>query len=87
MEVGPGPLGFTAFAAMKLAGYYGYAAVLNQDKAVIRSACEVPPAWKGGLGRTGIGLLVGVVFGYAFFNSFQAPNSCSLMAERCFLAR
>ena len=67
MGAGATPLGFAYFAGVKYAGYCGYAALLNRSKAVTRAACAIPPVWKSGLVRTGIGIVVGVVVGIGFW--------------------
>jgi hypothetical protein len=67
MAIGPAPLGFAYFAGVKLAGYTGYSALLNRTRAVTRSACRTPAAWKSGLVRTGIGIVVGIMVGLGFW--------------------
>jgi len=67
MPFGPEPIGFAYFAAVKFAGYCGYAALLNRSRAVARSACKTPAIWKSGLVRTGIGIVVGIVVGLGFW--------------------
>ena len=67
MPIGPAPLGFAYFAAVKFAGYRGYAAYLNRSRAVTRTACRTPAIWKSGLVRTGIGIVVGIVVGLGFW--------------------
>jgi hypothetical protein len=73
MAFGPGYLGFAYFAGVKCAGYCGYATLLNQSKAITRSGCRIPPAWKSGLVRTGIGIVVGIVVGLGYWKVF--PNN------------
>jgi hypothetical protein len=67
MGVGPGSLGYVYFAGVKFAGYYGYSTWLNRSEAVTRSACKIPEAWKSGLVRTGIGIVVGAVVGLGYW--------------------
>ena len=57
----PSPLGFGYFAAVKFAGYYGYSALLHRGKAIAKNGCRIPPVWKAGLVRTGIGIAVGTI--------------------------
>ncbi len=73
MPCGPTELGFVYFAAVKLAGYTGYSALLNRSKAVTRAGCAPPSMWKAGLVRTGIGVVVGVAVGLGFWK--LAPHS------------
>ena len=70
MPFGPAPLGFAYFAGVKFLGYSGYAALLN-DK-VSQGSCKVPNAWKSGLVRTGIGVVVGTVVGLAFWKGLPS---------------
>jgi hypothetical protein len=65
MPFGPQPLGFAYFAAVKFAGYTGYAALLNRT--ISQTSCKIPTAWKSGLVRTGIGVAVGAVVGVGFW--------------------
>jgi len=76
MAGAPTPLGFAAFAALKLGGYSGYSALLNRTKAFNRSGCKLPPFWTGGLVRSGIGVVTGVVYGFGFWLAIErASNS------------
>jgi hypothetical protein len=54
---GPGPIGFAAFAGVKLLGYSVAASILTTVFQSPRSA------WLVGLARTGIGLVAGTLFG------------------------
>lgn len=67
MPAGYGPLGFVYFAGVKFAGYYGYSELLNRSKAIQRAGSKIPEAWKGGLARTGVGVVVGAIAGLAFW--------------------
>lgn len=57
MPGGPGPIGFAAFAGVKLLGYSVAASILTTVFQSPRSA------WLVGLARTGIGLVAGTLFG------------------------
>ena len=58
MPAGPGPIGFVAFTGVKFVGYT--VAALALKKAFKRTDTNI---FKVGLARTGIGLVVGVLFG------------------------
>jgi hypothetical protein len=58
MPAGPGPIGFAAFTGVKFVGYT--IAALALKKAFERTDTNV---FKVGLARTGIGLVVGTLFG------------------------
>lgn len=70
MPFGPAPLGFACFAGVKFLGYSAYAALLN-DK-LSQGSCGVANAWKSGLVRTGIGVVVGTVVGLAFWKGLPS---------------
>jgi hypothetical protein len=86
MGVGPGSLGFVYFAGVKFVGYCGYAAVLNGSKAIARSACKIPEAWKSGLVGTGIGIAVGAVVGIGFWKIMPAKQFMANHGRTVFLA-
>ncbi len=57
MPAGPGPIGFLAFSGVKFLGYTAAAVVLQRAYQSTRNP------WVVGLGRTGIGLVAGALFG------------------------
>jgi hypothetical protein len=61
MPAGPGPIGFLAFSGVKFLGYTAAAAVLQRAYQTTRNP------WVVGLGRTGIGLVAGTIFGGVWF--------------------
>jgi len=74
MAGAPTQLGFAYFAAVKFAGYSGYAALLNRFKAVRHAGCALPAFWKGGLVRCGIGIVTGIAFGFGFWLAMQRAS-------------
>jgi hypothetical protein len=61
MPVGPEPIGFAYFAAVKAAGYTAASVILKNGYGLRGSS--KPNVWSAGLTRTGIGIAAGLLYG------------------------
>src|SRR5262249_899888 len=67
MPAVPSPFGFAYFLGAKLAGYTGYSKLIMGETTPVAEAREKPSALRVGLGRTLIGVVVGLGVGFCFY--------------------